>query len=72
MRFRGRPPNYFDFMELKMRFRFVWLTNLAMLVFFAMAAMAQDTASITGTVSDRSGAAIASAQVTVDSTRTGN
>ncbi len=54
-----------------MGFRFVWLTNVAILFIFAMTVAAQDTASITGTVSDSSGAAISNAQVTVDSSEQG-
>src|SRR5438105_3631788 len=47
-----------------MKIRVIWL---GILLSFSGAAFAQDTASITGTVSDPSGAAVANAQVTLSS-----
>ena len=49
-----------------MKVRLPWLCTLAF-VLFVPAMFAQDSASITGTVTDSSGAAIANAQVTVSS-----
>ncbi|HZR56508.1 MAG TPA: carboxypeptidase regulatory-like domain-containing protein [Terriglobales bacterium] len=53
-----------------MKFRHAWLCTLAF-VFVIPAMFAQDTASITGTVTDSSGAAIANAQVIVSSSEHG-
>src|SRR5437667_6691619 len=47
-----------------MKSRIIWL---GILLSFSLAAFAQDTASITGTVTDPSGAAVANAQVTLNS-----
>ena len=47
-----------------MKSRALWL---GFILAFSIAAFGQDTASITGTVTDQSGAAIANAQVTVSS-----
>ncbi len=53
-----------------MKFRLAWLCILAFVI-FVPAMYAQDTASITGTVTDSSGAAIPNAQVTVSSPEQG-
>jgi hypothetical protein len=53
-----------------MKLRFL-LLSIALLVMAGASAVAQDTASITGTVNDPSGAAVAGAQVTVASPEAG-
>lgn len=48
-----------------MRFRLAWLGIFAAVLSVSTAVLAQDTAQVTGTVTDSSGAAIPNAQVTV-------
>src|SRR5712692_1916228 len=57
--------------ELAMKFRLVWLSVLLSIVSIPAVVLAQDTASITGTVTDPSGAAVVNAQVTVSSPERG-
>ena len=54
-----------------MKFRLVWLSVLLSIVSIPAVVLAQDTASITGTVTDPSGAAVVNAQVTVSSPERG-
>jgi hypothetical protein len=57
--------------ELTMKSRLAWWRVSLFVTFLPMALLAQDTASITGTVTDPSGAAIASAQVTLSNAEHG-
>ena len=54
-----------------MKFRLAFLAALLSVVFIPAGLLAQDTASLTGTVKDPSGASVANAQVTVSSPDSG-
>ena len=49
----------------------IWFASIAILVVFTATAGAQDNASITGTVSDPSGAAVVNASITITNVATG-
>ena len=54
-----------------MKFRLIWLHTLLIVMLAITNALRQDTASVTGTVTDPSGATVANAKVAVSSAERG-